>query len=186
MKKVAYAIAAVAALATASVGNAATTVTSNSGLTLPAPTVSVNGDVTTINFGQGTIQTPTFNYMFSFMTDDTPYSANFVVGSSTTGVDFTTANVSGPNLGATGMDLSVLNAMNPASLFLNDVPLLANTVYTVTLAGNAPNPGAFTGNATLTVPAVPEPATWAMMLIGFGAMGFAVRRRSRPVLAQLA
>jgi hypothetical protein len=30
--------------------------------------------------------------------------------------------------------------------------------------------------ATLS-PAVPEPATWAMMLIGFGAIGFALRRR---------
>jgi hypothetical protein len=35
--------------------------------------------------------------------------------------------------------------------------------------------------------AVPEPATWAMMLMGFGAAGFAVRRRRRTtVLAQLA
>lgn len=30
--------------------------------------------------------------------------------------------------------------------------------------------------------AVPEPATWAMMLIGFGAMGWSIRRR-RPSLA---
>lgn len=27
---------------------------------------------------------------------------------------------------------------------------------------------------------VPEPATWAMMLLGFGAIGFAIRRRVRP------
>ena len=36
--------------------------------------------------------------------------------------------------------------------------------------------------------AAPEPATWAMMLIGFGAVGFAMRRKrsqQRP-LAQLA
>ena len=34
--------------------------------------------------------------------------------------------------------------------------------------------------------AVPEPATWAMMLLGFGAVGFAMRRRRAPVLAQAA
>lgn len=39
-------------------------------------------------------------------------------------------------------------------------------------------------NAT---PSVPEPATWAMMLLGFGAMGVAVRRSRRKVaVAQLA
>jgi hypothetical protein len=30
---------------------------------------------------------------------------------------------------------------------------------------------------TGTTPAVPEPSTWAMMLLGFGAIGFAMRRR---------
>ena len=33
---------------------------------------------------------------------------------------------------------------------------------------------------------VPEPATWAMMLLGFGGIGMAMRRRRRPVLAQVA
>ena len=38
-----------------------------------------------------------------------------------------------------------------------------------------------------TVPGVPEPGTWAMMLLGFGAVGFAMRRRRQPrALAQLA
>lgn len=35
--------------------------------------------------------------------------------------------------------------------------------------------------------AVPEPATWAMMLVGFGAVGFAMRKRKSAIaLAQLA
>ena len=34
--------------------------------------------------------------------------------------------------------------------------------------------------------AVPEPKSWAMMLLGFGAIGFAMRRRRRPALAQVA
>lgn len=36
---------------------------------------------------------------------------------------------------------------------------------------------------TLTISAVPEPATWAMMLIGFGAMGASLRRRPRRASA---
>jgi hypothetical protein len=35
-------------------------------------------------------------------------------------------------------------------------------------------------------PVVPEPATWAMMLLGFGAVGFTIRRRRRTSIAQLA
>jgi hypothetical protein len=34
--------------------------------------------------------------------------------------------------------------------------------------------------------AVPEPATWALMLIGFGGIGFTMRRRRKPALMQLA
>jgi len=44
--------------------------------------------------------------------------------------------------------------------------------------------------ATTTVPpqggAVPEPATWAMMLFGFGAIGLTIRRRRRLQSAQIA
>jgi len=34
--------------------------------------------------------------------------------------------------------------------------------------------------------AVPEPATWAMMLLGFGGIGAAMRRRRKEILPQLA
>jgi hypothetical protein len=36
------------------------------------------------------------------------------------------------------------------------------------------------------IQAVPEPGTWALMLIGFGGIGLAMRRRRRPALAQIA
>ncbi len=40
------------------------------------------------------------------------------------------------------------------------------------------NPG-FELQASLVTGAVPEPATWALMLVGFGAMGVSLRRRRR-------
>ncbi|HEV2594308.1 MAG TPA: ice-binding family protein [Sphingomicrobium sp.] len=40
----------------------------------------------------------------------------------------------------------------------------------------------FSGDLTS---AVPEPATWALMLLGFGAVGLNMRRHRRPVLAQI-
>lgn len=49
-----------------------------------------------------------------------------------------------------------------------------------------PGSASISGTFTYLSPSVPEPATWAMMLLGFGAVGFALRRRRKPVLAQAA
>lgn len=65
---------------------------------------------------------------------------------------------------------------------------------TFNVAGFDPTPGIFylstqaSGNTTFSAAAtaVPEPSTWGLMLLGFGAIGFAMRRRRRPVLAQVA
>ena len=46
--------------------------------------------------------------------------------------------------------------------------------------------GSAIGTPTTPPPVVPEPATWAMMLMGFGAVGFTLRRRRRTSIAQLA
>ena len=63
---------------------------------------------------------------------------------------------------------------------------LAPGTYTIRVGGNLMSSnGSYAGNFNVNN-AVPEPKTWAMMLLGFGAMGLAIRRRRRPVLAQLA
>ncbi|WP_070156339.1 PEPxxWA-CTERM sorting domain-containing protein [Sphingobium phenoxybenzoativorans] len=50
--------------------------------------------------------------------------------------------------------------------------------YNFTSAVNGNNSAGGLGFLTVTS-AVPEPATWAMMVLGFGAMGMAMRRRRR-------
>lgn len=45
--------------------------------------------------------------------------------------------------------------------------------------------GSASGTGTIT-PAVPEPGTWAMMLLGFGAIGYAMRRRRADMRVALA
>lgn len=39
-------------------------------------------------------------------------------------------------------------------------------------------------NGSVSAPAVPEPATWGLMLLGFGGVGFALRRRRSRMLQQ--
>lgn len=46
------------------------------------------------------------------------------------------------------------------------------------LTRNDGGPAGFSaGNAGLSAPAVPEPGTWMLMILGLGAVGFAMRRR---------
>lgn len=64
-----------------------------------------------------------------------------------------------------------------------------NNTYQLTLTGaNGLQTTAFAQVGTGAVAAVPEPATWALMLLGFGGMGIAMRRQrsGRATLAQMA
>ena len=56
----------------------------------------------------------------------------------------------------------------------------STTLSFVNLTGGA-NEGVFLD--AVSVQAVPEPATWAMMLLGFGGIGFAMRRAKRARVA---
>ena len=53
-------------------------------------------------------------------------------------------------------------------------------------AFNVNGVGSGIGRPTIVRSPVPEPGTWAMMLLGFGVVGYSMRRRKRPVLAAAA
>jgi hypothetical protein len=67
------------------------------------------------------------------------------------------------------------NGTGGATVALNNVPLNNTSFYKVSITGSSTVDGAYGGTVSAT--AVPEPATWAMLLAGFGAVGFAMRRR---------
>lgn len=69
-----------------------------------------------------------------------------------------------------------------------DPVALADGTHSIVVLGTLLGPtGSYSG--TLNVQAVPEPKTWAMMLLGFGAIGLSLRgrrRRGQSALTQIA
>ena len=114
-------------------------------------------------------------------------------------------NVAGTFGGVAGL-ANISFGTNLISPFQIQSPTLPYTQFggsAVLFSGSPSNPtfnlgtynfpaGFVVGASTLTisraavVAAVPEPSTWAMMLVGFGAIGFAARRRRAKVAIRAA
>ena len=63
---------------------------------------------------------------------------------------------------------------------LEGVPILANFENTLTISGLAHGNAFYNGSATFSpTAAVPEPATWSLLIIGFGAMGARMRHKNK-------
>ena len=63
--------------------------------------------------------------------------------------------------------------------FTNMVPITAGRLNTITVTGISRGNGAYGGQASFIPSAVPEPATWALMLVGFAMVGATARFRRR-------
>lgn len=107
-------------------------------------------------------------------------------------------------VGASVVTLTFDGSLSLSSVLLNNVKLtvekLASGQYAATtniggvasisnpqklvISGNSTdNTGSYTGSVTFKS-AVPEPATWALMILGFGVVGYAMRRRPSVRFAQ--
>ena len=100
---------------------------------------------------------------------------NYVTGSRT----WTLADL---NIGASG---AVFNALGGVQQFSMIFGSYSSYVFSNnTAAINDPSGGSIACNSCVSIApsvssAVPEPAAWALMLVGFGVMGSAMRRRQR-------
>ena len=128
----------------------------------------------------GAIGPCAFTRSFKF---DTPIGFNIasidiasIASSSLTNIDFSAVTFNGVNFAilATGTQ-EFRNLLNQN--------LVAGGSNVLNVAGTTGGNGAFSGNLSFAqVAAIPEPATWMMMLLGFAGIGFTMRRKNKSTL----
>jgi hypothetical protein len=179
MPKLLLGVVGATALAFGSAAGAVVTVDSSTTVVSGPTTVA---DTTTIGFTEASLSSPTFIETVAF-TNTLAGLYSITLTTSSPDVDFTSAFLAG--LGGPYNLVEIDDdGTNEFWRLANPVTLGASS-YLLTINGNNSGAGSLGGSITIRQ-AVPEPATWAMMLLGFGAVGFAMRRRRAPVLAQVA
>ena len=194
MRKLFYTAATAAALALSSTAANASLVLSP--VAAPGPTITVPASGT---FGQsfGNAGDPAatpghFTNVFNF-TLNTGALGNAFLGSialnAGNNIDFTCANFCSILFDTTPFvqGTAVINGQNTDTFTLNPM-VISGGPHSITVNGNiVTGPTAsYSGTFNFQNVPVPEPATWALMLLGFFGIGVAMRRNRRPVLAQLA
>ncbi len=162
------------------------------GTVTPAHAAVLNfasGDVNSGFFGNANIKKGSFTDTLAFSISkagnfaSTLTSATIKIGS-ISDLDFTSVTLSGPN------------GVSPFSLITNGGPdnedrasvktSLTPGNYVLTIMGNSGGRGQYGGNVAFDVGAVPEPATWGMMILGMGLVGGGLRRRRSIRVSALA
>jgi len=170
MKKL---IAGVVAAAVCGAASAAAAAIIPITFTSPGPDGSFSG-----TFGDRGIATATFTDTFTFTlpTGLASTVVNSTLQGSSTDVNFTSVTLNGVtfNVGAAGQN---------EFRFLDNLPVTSGT-QTLTITGTSAGNGSYDGTLAFApaVRGVPEPASWALMIVGFGAAGAMLRRRTASIL----
>ena len=180
MRKLIYTLAGAAALASASIASAASVVTGPTPSSLTPPASALFGSVLTGSTTSSTSFSDTFTFNIAGSAGSLNSQISTLLLNGSQNVNFTSILLDGTyafSKTSTDPAPEVWALLNPVTVGLG--------THTISVVGTLLGPtGSYSG--TLNVAAVPEPATWAMMLLGFGAMGLVIRRRRQPVLAQIA
>lgn len=82
-------------------------------------------------------------------------------------------------LGTVDIPITTLSGFIVAGL--NGITILAGQENILSVNWSTQDVAQYNGNIEFSPGGVPEPMTWAMMILGFAAVGFAMRRRSQEV-----
>jgi hypothetical protein len=143
-----------------------------------AATIVQTGSTYTVS-GTALNSIPTFTYV-------APYTGTLTITLSSlftthyTNVDFATNGVRLYNSATATGAFTYLNVLSKGTAELQKATLAvtAGQAYTLAVKYSSQPLGVFTLSF-----AVPEPATWALMILGFGAVAYAMRRRNAGALA---
>jgi hypothetical protein len=74
-----------------------------------------------------------------------------------------------------GVSYTVPASSSGQSFSVSGIPIVANVLNTIEVKGFTVGSGTYSGTATFA--AIPEPASWMMMILGFGAVSMIMRRQ---------
>ena len=119
--------------------------------------------------------------------DQIRLDSNFPNGIGNVELCFTTHNCTGGGSEGLGNGQSSSGSFSLTFGTTNLTTLTLNNIVVRYQAVDAPGFNSVSATGRVITTAVPEPGTWAMMLLGFGAIGFSMRRRrASSKLLQLA
>ncbi|MEO1969825.1 MAG: FxDxF family PEP-CTERM protein [Sphingomonadaceae bacterium] len=175
-KKLTLAAATAAAFAVASPASAALTL-------IPSPATCTVTDSVCNWIVAGSTSTGSFSQSATFSLPQVGTTGSSITNSATKvdvstyagNIDFSRIFLTDPNGAIYDFSLTPTGLVETGSILMQTI---AGT-YTLTVEGSANTAATYGGNITFS--AVPEPATWALMILGFGAVGFSMRRRSAAV-----
>lgn len=176
----------VAAIATASAlalpGAASAAVCIDGGLTctfVPGdPEFQTAGDTTfpidqvvTATIGRPGVPAGDFTDTYQFIVD----ADGFGSGSLNTSFSGPGSTLTFTSVTFNGTLLDLSQVLSPDGI--NGLPIFAGALNQLVIRGTSSELAPYGGTITFTPGAIPEPGTWAMMLMGFGGLGYVMRRR---------
>lgn len=185
IKGFSVAAAALAGVLAASSGSAASCVGNTCTFTPGDAEFTTAGDTTfpitgavAATIGRTDIGAGTFTDIYAFIVDvNGTGSGSFSTSLSgdNTNIDFVSVFINGAPVPIFGQYTDVEFAG------LSKVPITAGVVNTLVINYTSAGLGSYGGNLTFTPAAVPEPATWLLMVGGFGMVGAALRGKRSAV-----